>query len=394
MTQQYNYYIVAPSEWEDNNLKFRRHRLVEKLLELSSTNEIYWIYPFSCHNRQQIKKYKDEKSKKVMIGTNHILSVGIPDFKGILKNNNLFNRLDFKQKKQILEDKGCTKNIKHILWYTTPIFSNLLDYEWDRINYDCSDLWRDPYHNNKGIYKLIDKLRNTATIKAENLIIEKSDRITTTSPYLAKLIKKQTNKDVCIIENGVDFELFKKAKISSRINDLFEGIPSPRIGFVGGLKGKIDFNVIYQMAVLNEDYSIILVGPIPSNLTSELNRLLDLDNVYYFGAQKNHLIPQFIKQLDLGLLPYKEIEYNKAVSPLKLYEYLACGVTAIGMGIPTTKHHQYAGCYYYSEKDEFINLCVNILENNYMEKEKCISLAKQQDWDVKLKHLIEYSTVS
>jgi glycosyltransferase involved in cell wall biosynthesis len=50
------------------------------------------------------------------------------------------------------------------------------------------------------------------------------------------------------------------------------------------------------------------------------------DNVVFLGLKAQGDLPAYLSRLDVGLVPFKVTPTTHAVSPLKVFEYLACGV--------------------------------------------------------------------
>ncbi|MGG4466542.1 glycosyltransferase [Paenibacillus alvei] len=388
-----NHYIIAPSSWGEDKLKFRRHRIAEYLLNRKDTNAVYWIYPISVHSSTNLKEYYRSLTKNIVTLDNGIQSVGLFDIKGFFKHNSNSLFSDKKILKRVFSN--ASKDCFNYLWYTHPAFSWLIeDYNWDKITYDCSDLWTDPFLKRNGLVGYLENIRTSKVVNSEKNIINRSNKITTTSRYLSNKITQNHDKQALIIENGVEFDLFTNEHIEQEILNKFDKIPSPRLGFVGGLKHKIDFELLYETAVREKGYSIVLVGPIPKNQPKDLYDLLALDNVYYLGPVEADKVPQYMKCLDIGLLPYKEIEYNKAISPLKLFEYIAAGIPCIGCGLPITTKYEKENMYKHIPRDLelFIKTCNEFLDNN---NSKLVKMREQEaekhSWDKKLMEIYDYS---
>ncbi|AIM16351.1 hypothetical protein HW35_08800 [Bacillus sp. X1(2014)] len=390
-----DHYIVAPSPWDGDGLKFRRHRIAEYLLSQSSTNAVYWIYPTSIHSLQNGKNYLGSLFSKVRINNNGLRMISFIDLKGFVKHNENGPYYEKKFISKIINNKENSKKNAKYLWFTHPAFPWLAtdpNLKWDKIIYDCSDLWTSSFVKRTGIISYLENIRIKKIERAENIIIKSANKVIATSDFLSKKIKDKFNKEVLVVENGVEFEAFINKTLDKEILEIFNNIPKPRLGFVGGLKHKIDFNLLFNIA-RKEKFSIVLVGPITDNVPEDLEKLLELENVYYLGAVKPDKVPQYMRCLDVGLLPYKEIEYNKAISPLKLFEYIAAGIPTIGCGLPmTTKYHK-EGIYTHISRNEdlFIRKCYEALNwNNEELVKKREEAAKLHSWSSKLEKIYNY----
>ncbi|QHS23491.1 glycosyltransferase family 1 protein [Virgibacillus sp. MSP4-1] len=371
---QVDYFIIAPSPYNSDGLKYRRHRLVEKLVKHSLTGTVYWICPYKTGSLN--RRISQSKISKKMV------EVRISEFKALFSS-----RRGFKNSllKSLIADSS-EKN-KKVLWYSTPSYSGLTKYKiWDKIIYDCSDFWGSPWERGGSLLHLKSGIIDKVIRSSETKIIEESELIFASSAFLAKRISDI--KEATVIENGVEFEQFS----SSTDKKLCE-IPSPKIGFIGGIKNKIDYNLLYRLSTSYPDYSIVLIGPNSTSGSSakELESLKKLRNVYKIDGIDYSEVPSYMKSLDVGILPYKKIDYNQAVSPLKLFEYLATGIPVVGYGLPTTKKYSADGIYIHAETTkEFVEACEYSIaisnEERYIKNRK--SVAEKHDWDNKLSQMI------
>ena len=316
----------------------------------------------------------------------NLITIGLPDYKGWLSYSQI-NYLGFHRLKKTTKPSSRSKKC---LWFTHPAFPSLINlHKWDRIAYDCSDFWSSPWVNRRGMKGYYQKIKNHLLVTSEERIANFSDVVCATSEFLAEYIYSLTNKKVLVVENGVEVELFSKSQ--DEYLDVLQDIPKPRLGFVGGLKSKIDFELLEYLAKKRPNYNIVLIGPISQELSKSLASLFELKNVFLIGGVPPDRVPYYMRSLDLGLLPYKQIEYNKAVSPLKLFEYLGAGKAAVGIGLPTTRKYSQEGIYYYADDyTDFLKSCDYVIEQLTLDGqnvENRILIAKGNDWKNKLKEI-------
>jgi teichuronic acid biosynthesis glycosyltransferase TuaH len=195
---------------------------------------------------------------------------------------------------------------------------------------------------------------------SENHIMKNSDVIFATSEFLKERISSRTNNDVFLVENGIEFDKFYSTKKSHYLNN----IPSPKIGYVGGLKPKINFKLLQKIACERPDWNLVIIGPKPNSNIKDLYELVaNYNNVYWIKGIDKDIVPAYMKELDVGLLPYKQIEYNKAVFPLKFFEYMGSGLPVVGCGLPSTEKYNNKGIYAHTIDDYhvFIDACEKAL---------------------------------
>lgn len=100
-------------------------------------------------------------------------------------------------------------------------------------------------------------------------------------------------------------------------------LPAPRMLYVGTLDSRLDTDAIRAVARAWPQASVVLVGPMtePEHLAAVLRE----PNVVTHGAVPRDEVAALSHAADVCLLPHRRTELTEAMSPLKLFEYLASG---------------------------------------------------------------------
>lgn len=141
-----------------------------------------------------------------------------------------------------------------------------------------------------------------------------------------------------VIRNGVDLEIFRPMdKQQSRCQI---GVPEgpPLVGFVGSLapwQGVDD--AIWAMKILKERsvpcrLLIVGQGTEEARLRALVRELRVSDRVTFTGAVDLEVVPLYISACDFCLIPKRNL--TSGVSPLKLYEYMACARPIVATDVP------------------------------------------------------------
>ena len=94
----------------------------------------------------------------------------------------------------------------------------------------------------------------------EKAVFAKVDLVIANGKLLAQKAKLR-HKNVLNSPSGVDFDSFQKAvKLNTIFPDIAR-IPQPRIGYAGILNSKVDFDLLFSLASMHPEWSIILIGP-------------------------------------------------------------------------------------------------------------------------------------
>lgn len=368
--------IVATGEWEQDQLRYRRHRLAEFLQRHPDTKEVIWLCPTPAKEGESFKRLR-----------NGIAQWTVPD---------LFPQKAFRFGRYI--DGFYKKKVRPFLsylqpfqgeytlqlWYTFPGFPLLAElFPWTKVIYDCSDLWASPMSGKQSIQAAA---RRNIISKAEDRIIQRADVIFCTSDYLRTRIEEKTGTkgNVFTFENGVEFELFTNSQLKKE-DVLPAGFHGTVLGFIGGIKPKLDFELIQEAARKKPEWLFLFVGPDGTNDHPAFKQLLRENNVVWTGSVAPSEVPKYMNVIDIGIMPYKASQYNQAVFPLKLFEFLAAGKSVVGLHLPSTRKYAKESVYTYLDSensDQFIRACEHLegsknQEDWIRERKK---LAKSKNW--------------
>ncbi|MEM8556704.1 MAG: glycosyltransferase [Bacteroidota bacterium] len=135
----------------------------------------------------------------------------------------------------------------------------------------------------------------------------------------ALLTSKRDHHDrVHLVKNGVDFDLFHGA---------YGGGSSARperpcVGYLGSLDDRLDYALLHAVIKAAPDWRFLFVG----RVVDEQARTLEAyPNVTFAGAQQPGALPGFLRQMDVGTIPFARTPFTANIYPLKINEYLAAG---------------------------------------------------------------------
>jgi len=154
--------------------------------------------------------------------------------------------------------------------------------------------------------------------------------------YYSKRYKIPSEKSI-VIPNGVDLEIFYPMDKNHVRNQLGMQDNLPIIGFIGLLapwQGLDD--AIFAIKILKERgiecrLYIIGKGSEENKLRILVENLGLLGFVHFMGPLDYQRVPMYINAFDICLVPKKNL--LSGVSPLKLYEYMACGKPIVATNV-------------------------------------------------------------
>ncbi|MCB0494686.1 MAG: glycosyltransferase [Cyclobacteriaceae bacterium] len=174
------------------------------------------------------------------------------------------------------------------------------------------DISQDPYTQKHGVQLEIEAVKHADIV------------IVTGSKLKEKL--KAYNSEIHVLNNAVDFSIFGDIDYDKieRPSDL-KAIKGPIIGFTGNLdRLRVDYPLIKSIALSNPQRSVVMVGPINNSEIYDLG-IDKLENVYLLGHKDISQLPQYLKFMDVTIIPFLCNELTSSIYPLKINEYLAAG---------------------------------------------------------------------
>jgi glycosyltransferase involved in cell wall biosynthesis len=177
--------------------------------------------------------------------------------------------------------------------------------------------------------------------QAERWTLSRADAVLTVSAPLRDhaLSLGAEAARVHVFPNAVDPTLFqpgpREASVRARLG-LDDG---PVLGFVGGLRPwhgvEVLPELVERLAQRHRKLRLLVVGD------GQLRPLLEesfvkrrlLERVVFTGNLAHEEVAAVIRQFDVALAPYPKLDHAFYFSPLKIFEYMACGAAVVAANV-------------------------------------------------------------
>jgi glycosyltransferase involved in cell wall biosynthesis len=153
-------------------------------------------------------------------------------------------------------------------------------------------------------------------------VSERGRRVCAVSSAIVERIDPQG--PAAVVPNGVDPGLWVEPGPPP---SWFAELPGPRFLYVGTLDDRLDVKALQELARTWPQGSVVLVGPLADR--PHLAPLLAEQNAVLHGPVSRKGVAALAHAADACLLPHRRTPLTEAMSPLKLYEYLASGTPTV-----------------------------------------------------------------
>ncbi len=130
-----------------------------------------------------------------------------------------------------------------------------------------------------------------------------------------------------VVPNGVIADVWRRRHAApERISRL----PGPRAVYTGTIDDRLERSLVEATA--RNAGSLIVMGR-PGDADT-VRWLRSLANVHVFDEVGQNELAATVQACDVGVIPHRDQECIRAMSPLKLYEYLAAGLPVLSVDLP------------------------------------------------------------
>jgi glycosyltransferase involved in cell wall biosynthesis len=200
----------------------------------------------------------------------------------------------------------------------------------------------------------------------------------------AALARVDPSGPAAVIPNGIDAGEWSAPGPAPR---WFTELPGPRMLYVGSLDPRVEVEAVRATATAYPNGSVVLIGrcPDPDHYAS----LRDLPNVTIAPPVGRAELVGLVAAADVGLIPHVRNELTEAMSPLKLYEYLAAGLPVAAVDLPGIASVSSARTALAHGADDFVAAVARALELVRSSEADRLAFIHANAWERRFEHLLD-----
>lgn len=192
--------------------------------------------------------------------------------------------------------------------------------------------WLDRIAHQTSVLRVTDRLEafpavTPAMVAREHALIGRVDHVVYTAATLEQHVARAKPHAATYVPNGADVGHFLCGAGEPRPARPAEyaGVDTPIAVYVGAIASWFDTAMLAETAKQIPGITFVVIGPVDTDVSA----LRALANVRLLGRRPYDALPGYLHHADVGLIPFRRNALVDGVSPIKLYEYLACGLPVV-----------------------------------------------------------------
>ena len=184
-----------------------------------------------------------------------------------------------------------------------------------------------------------------------------------------------------VVPNGVNADVWRpRHPAPHRI----EQLPRPRAIYTGTIDDRLDVELVERTAAAVG--SLIFIGH--GDHAWVIEWLRSLDNVHLFETVGQTELAATVQACDLGLLPHRDQACLRAMSPLKLYEYLAAGLPVVSVDFPPI-HGVDDGRVCICLRNEWAEGVTRAVAMGPADEERRLQFIESSSWEIRMRPVVD-----
>ena len=228
-----------------------------------------------------------------------------------------------------------------------------------------------------------------AKTKLEFSILSKVNIVYVASKALLSRYSSLHN-NVRLLPNGVSKDFIKTGR-KDYIFDEISRLKPPLICTHGYISDRMDVELIFNLAKVHPEWSLIFLGKCARSFSTKWNAILrECSNIYHYQEIDWTKITVYLRAMDVLIMPYRKNNFNIAASPVRFIQAMAVGKPLITPHLPYAEEGKDV-VYFAETLEQYSAIVKKIMENgedpdlSYQR----IQYADHHSWENKAKGMMQ-----
>jgi len=227
------------------------------------------------------------------------------------------------------------------------------------------------------VYRLTDDIDRFSNIPASVRKVEKeaarrADAVVVTSTPLIEKVNSYEVQNILYVPNGVDYAHYQQ--VAAKPAE-YARLTGPIVLYMGAIDAWFDVETLAYCARALPQANFVLIGA----PRIDLSAVQGLLNVRCLGRRAYTDLPAYLQHASVGIIPFKVTPLIEAVSPLKLYEYMACGLAVVASRWRELEHIA-SPAYLADDKEAFLAGLTSALSEDKAKRHLYQEFAARNSW--------------
>jgi glycosyltransferase involved in cell wall biosynthesis len=126
----------------------------------------------------------------------------------------------------------------------------------------------------------------------------------------------------------------------------------------------------------------------PGTTPQACAELLALPNVSALGPREQSELPAYLRHCQVALIPFLDNDHTRGSLPLKLWEYLAAGLSVVATELPNFRSLAEEGVIRTARNPQgFVDAVAKAFEDPPERRARLLALARSHDWPAQMESL-------
>ena len=218
--------------------------------------------------------------------------------------------------------------------------------------------------------------------KLHSRMLRKASQIFVSSPTLFATLPTKFRSKAMLLPNAVSREFIRELKAPKRLpRELERKFDDKKvIGYYGAIESWMDFSILRKILKDLKGVQVVLIGPVNKTVRKNIISLEKFKNFVHVDRIDQVALIPFLQRFDVCVIPFKVNKITDAISPVKLYEYLAAGKPVISTKMEACEEIDLVRVAV--SKPDFVRLVSEAIhENSSLEEKERQEYAENNTWE-------------